>query len=95
MKSVDELKNKISELLDKAQDKDMIAALTSVGETIKTIEADTTALEKDNRELLDDYKEMIKHTSFRVDKDPERGADEPVTFDSLFDKAIAEANKKD
>ena len=94
MKSVDELKTKITELLDKTQDKEMIAALTSVGETIKTIEADTTALEKDNRELLDDYKEMLKHTSFKLDKEPERGAEPPKTMDDLFNAALEAATKK-
>lgn len=62
----------MANLLDKAEDKEMIATLTQINDTINNIEADTTALERDNRSLLNDYKEMVKHTSFKVDKAPER-----------------------
>lgn len=93
MKSIETLKAQMQGLLDQATDKSMIEALTKVGEAINQVEADTTALETDNRSLLNDYKEMVKHTSFRLDKAPEHGAQEPLTFENFFKEEAAKLSK--
>lgn len=74
MEKINKLKEQMQAILDKIEDKEMIETLGQISATINDIEADTTALEQDNRQLLSDYKEMIKHTSFKVDKPEERTA---------------------
>lgn len=88
MESLNKLKTQLSELLDKTEDKEMIVTLTQLNETIESIEADTTALENDNRSLLNDYKEMVKHTSFKVNEQPQRGAVEPPKFEDFLKSAM-------
>lgn len=94
MDSLNKLKEQMSALLDKATDKEMIATLTQVNETINKVEADTTAIEKDNRELLNDYKEMVKHTSFKVEKEETRGASAPIVFEDFLKQSLAEIKNK-
>ena len=94
MKYLDELKTKMQGLLDKAEDKELIGTLTSINETINNIDKEYTTLESEERQLLNDYKDLIKHTSFKVEKEPERGAPQAQDFDTLFANALAEINNK-
>lgn len=66
MSKIDELRNKLAEMFDKAESKEEIVAFTLVNEMIDGIQADTQKLEDDNRELLKDYKEMVKHTAIKA-----------------------------
>ena len=62
-------------------------------DTITAVEADTTALQKEQVELLNSYKDVVKHASFGgTQKEPERGGTTPKSFE----EALAEfkANKK-
>ena len=94
MKSLDDFKAKFQALYDKIEDKETIQAFAGLSEGITNIEKEINSLEEESKSLLKDYKEVIKHTSLTLEKEPERGASEPVTFESLFDKALAEQNNK-
>lgn len=74
MDKINKLKEQLQAVLEKTDNKEMIETLGQISATINDIEADTTALEQDNRQLLNDYKEMIKHTSFKVDNPQTRTA---------------------
>jgi len=74
MEKINKLREQFQAILDKVEDKEMIASLGELSATIDEIEADTTALQEDNRQLLSDYKEMIKHTSFKVSQPENRTA---------------------
>lgn len=86
MEKINKLREQFQAILDKVEDKEMIASLSELSVTIDEIDADTTALEKDNRDLLSDYKEMIKHTSFKVEQPVERGTVEPPKFEDFLKK---------
>lgn len=63
--SINTLKEQVAELFNNATDKEEIATLTKINETINSVESDYTKLDSDLREILNDYKEVIKHTSFK------------------------------
>lgn len=75
MENLDKLKQQISALFEGSEDKEQIAAIASINDTINAVEADTTALQKENKELLNDYKEVIKHFSFKVEQPETRTGD--------------------
>lgn len=80
------LKTQFKELLDKAEDKDMVSTLTSISDTIDLVSKDTEKLQIDNRELLDSYKQMVKHTAFRLEPNEtvDNGPSQPLTFESFI-----------
>ena len=65
MENINKLQEQIKALLENASDKQLISDLASVNNTINAICEDTTSLKTENKELLDQYKDLIKHTSFK------------------------------
>lgn len=86
------LKDQIKVLMDAATDKEQISKLASVNDTITAVEADTTALQKEQVELLNSYKDVVKHASFGgTQKEPERGGTTPP---KSFEEVLAEYKAK-
>ena len=85
MENINTIKEHLKVLLDKTEDKEMIESLSKIDGMLDEAKASTDALEKENKELLKDYKELIKHTSFKTDKQDEVGpSTSEVTFESIF-----------
>lgn len=84
MENLNKLKNQISNLLEGTESKELIQSLSDISATIDLIEADTTALEKDNHELLHDYKELVKHTSFKPDSSSENRTNSAPNFEDFL-----------
>ena len=78
MDNLERLKEQIKTLFEGSEDKELITSLASINETLNAVEADTTALRKENKELLDDYKEVVKHFSFNVEQPETRTGDRAV-----------------
>lgn len=85
------LRQQVAELLDKAEDKGLVSALTQINDTVNLVEQDYTASVNENKELLKDYKEVIKSVSFKREAEPERGAVEPPRIEDFL---MAVKNKK-
>lgn len=64
MAHLDELKNTIKGLFDKAQTKEEIETLTKLNQQVEEAEKDYKTLDDKHKELLKDYKEVVKNTSF-------------------------------
>ncbi len=64
MAHLDELKNTIKGLVDKAQTKEEIETLTKLNQQVEEAEKDYKTLDDKHKELLKDYKEVVKNTSF-------------------------------
>ena len=87
------LKDQIKVLMDAATDKEQISKLASVNDTITAVEADTTALQKEQVELLNSYKDVVKHASFGETKEPERGGTTPKSFEEVLAEYKAKKKK--
>lgn len=62
--NISKLKQDLSALLDKTEDKDTIQLITNINTTVAAIEKDNQDFSGKYGELLGAYKEVIKHTSF-------------------------------
>lgn len=74
MAHLEKLKNTVKELFDKAQTKEEIETLTKINQEVEKAETDFKELEDKHKDLLKDYKEVVKNTSFT-----EKPKDEAVT----------------
>lgn len=88
-------KQYMAQLMDSATDKTMIETLAKLSESIDGVIADTTAVEEENRQLLQDYKEMVKHTSINLAKAPTHEPEPERTLDDImYDKLNEILSKK-
>lgn len=71
MTNLEKLQEQIKNFMDAADKKEDISALTMMNQTCEDIKAEMEKNSTDYKELLSDYKEVIKHTSFK----PEKGED--------------------
>lgn len=65
MGKLEELRNLVSEMFSKAEDKSAIEALSVINKAVDDVEAEHNKLIAENKELLKDYKELVVHTSFK------------------------------
>lgn len=72
MTKLEKLKTMINDQFDKVEDKESIEALGAINTCLDELEAESLASAKDYRDLLSDYKELVKHTSFAI-----KGNDNP------------------
>lgn len=65
MGKLQELKDMVAKMFENATEKENIEQLAKVNNTIAEIETEQKALEDKNAELIKDYKDLVKHTSFK------------------------------
>lgn len=63
---IETLKTQINNLFEKVNDKETITELTQISDTIKLIEADVDKQSTELTDIMRDYKDLVKHTSFKV-----------------------------
>ena len=61
---IEKIKQQLATMLDKTEDTDMIANLTTISNDLDGVAEDYKTSDSKYRELLGNYKEVIKHTSF-------------------------------
>lgn len=98
MESLDKLKEEIRTLIDSVEDKGQVEQLGKLSGIIDDVEADTKALKDENKELLNSYKEVVKHVSFKVDGNGNKpgsptGDELPKVEDFFNDDFLAKLNK--
>lgn len=81
MTKLDELKNYMAELFAAATDKTTIEKAAIVNKKMEEVEQEVVKKDEDYHKLLNDYKEVILHTSFKPgEADNQSGV--PATFDA-------------
>lgn len=85
MDNFEKLKELIEDFIDKSDDKSQIEQLGTMSSLLDNVRADTEAMRKENKELLHDYKEVIKHYSFKTEDNPDVRVDGPKEAPKLED----------
>lgn len=82
---INDLKTQLQELMDSIDDKPTIEKIGKLSCLADNIEAKHTELQNEQKDLLKDYKELIKHTSF-TPNGTEEAVEEPkeLTFDDFL-----------
>lgn len=84
------IKQQLTEMLDKTEDTQLISDLTKITTAIDGIEDDYKSQDSKYRELLGNYKEVIKHTSFIPNTNEQVGTGLPKnkSLDDIISNAI-------
>lgn len=93
MSKLDELRNYVANLFEKATEKDVIEKAAIVSNKIDEISEEQKTSEENYNKLLKDYKDVVLHSSFKPQQG-ETSTYEPVpSFDpeKAFEEAIKSA----
>lgn len=69
MGKLQELKDMVAKMFENATEKEHIEQLAKVNNAIAEVETEQKSLEDKNAELIKDYKDLVKHTSFANKED--------------------------
>lgn len=97
MDKLEELKKYVADLFGAATDKQIIEKSAVVSQKIEEVEQEQTQLRSDYQKLLNDYKDVVLHTSFKP-SDGDNSGGVPGSFDpdAAFKQFFIDAaNKKD
>lgn len=97
MNKLEELKKYVADLFGAATDKTIIEKSAVVSQKIEEVEQEQTQLRSDYQKLLNDYKDVVLHTSFKP-SDGDNSGGVPGSFDpdAAFKQFFIDAaNKKD
>ena len=61
------LKDMVAKMFETATEKENIEQYAKLNNAIAEVETEQKSLEDKNAELIKDYKDLVKHTSFRVE----------------------------
>ena len=75
MSKTEELRNYISQLFQASTDKAVIEKAAVVNNKIDELEAENKASKESYDKLLNDYKDVVLHTSFKPVNQADKGAD--------------------
>lgn len=64
IEEIKDLKDQLQAMLDSTEDKSGIERIGTINSLVDKIESKYTQTQNEQKELLKDYKELIKHTSF-------------------------------
>lgn len=94
---IEQIKQSLAALLDKTEDKDTIGAITNINTNLAAVEEDYKTQDGKYRELLGNYKEVIKYTSFKPDgnekQDKGTGLPKEQSLDDIISDVIAKIKK--
>lgn len=84
--TMDDLRNQLQAMLDKTEDKETIEQLGTMNSLLDKLAGENQKLQDEQKEILKDYKELVKHTSFTPNgKETEEVVDtKPLTFDEFL-----------
>lgn len=98
MDKLEELKKYVADLFGAATDKTTIEKSAVVSQKIEEVEQEQTQLRSEYQKLLNDYKDVVLHTSFKPEPGPaDNTGGVPSSFDpdAAFNKFFIDAaNKK-
>lgn len=84
--TIEEIKDQLQAMLDATEDKPTIERIGTMNSLVDKLSEENTHILEEQKTLLKDYKELVKHTSFKPNGTETEVPDtkEPVTFDSFF-----------
>lgn len=86
MTSIEELRNAIKQVFDNATDKQLIDSLSNINSLVDNVAKDQTTLESKNAELIQSYKDIVQHTSFKPkENEPSPDCNQQVEAPKLED----------
>ena len=88
MDKIEELRTQLATMLDKTEDKDMISDITNMTNQLNAIEEENKSLDSKYRELLGNYKEVIKlcNTALKIKIHPKTYINEIFSWDmTIYD----------
>lgn len=91
MSKLQELKSLVSSMFEHSENKSDIENLAKANKYIEEAEAEAKALNDKHLELLKDYKEVVKHTSFKPDSNVDTN---PMSSAPDFDAMLNEYMSK-
>lgn len=62
--TITEIKDQLKAMLEKTENKEDIEQIGALNSLVDKVEAEHKKLQEENTDLIKDYKELIKHTSF-------------------------------
>lgn len=80
--NIKNIKETLTAMMDKAEDTELISNITKITTSLDAVETETKAADDRYRALLGNYKEVIKHTSFK----PTNGANDQTQGTGLPQK---------
>lgn len=88
---LEQLKTIVADMFEKAEDKMAIDSLSKINNMVDEAVKEQAELTKNHQELLNDYREVIKHTSFKPTsatepKDPTGSM--PITFEDALKQFV-------
>lgn len=89
--NIETLKTQINNFYEKINDKEQISELTQIRDTINLVEADVEKQSTELADILKDYKDMVRHTSFKISAPVEEIGPKPAPS---LDQIIAQVLKK-
>lgn len=93
---LEQLKTLVADMFKDAEDKESIERLANINTTIDAVSKEQDSLISKNSELLQSYKDLVQHTSFKDDKlpgDPVPGNVICPSFDDAL-KSFIKQNKE-
>ena len=95
MNKLEELKQHVADLFSAATDKTIIEKSAIVSQKIEEVEQEQTQLRSDYQKLLNDYKDVVLHTSFKPSaNDKTDGIPGSFDPDAAFQKFFIDAANK-
>lgn len=95
MATLEELRKHIADLFAAAEDKNIISQAAVVSNKIDELEAEQKKEQENYNKLLNDYKDVVLHSSFKPLNNSDNGAKLPSagyqSLDNIFDDAIKAA----
>ena len=85
-KHIDELKSSINSLFEKSTDAETLKSLGAINKALDEASAEMEKKDNDYKLLLDDYKDVVIHSSTPATGKPASDIKKPVSFeDALLD----------
>ena len=85
MGKLEELRQAVADMFENATEKEEIDKVSRLSNIMDDVEKEQKALETENKEILKDYKELIKHVSIeRADAPSREVSKEAPKFEDFF-----------
>ena len=92
MTKLEELRQLVKQQFDKAETKEQIDTLAQIKNKFDEVSKEQEAIEQQNAELIRSYKDLVRHTSFKPEREPvdNAGATPVATFEDALSNFLKE-----
>lgn len=92
MTKLDELRQLVKQQFDKAETKEQIDTLAQIKNKFDEVSKEQEQIEQQNAELIRSYKDLVRHTSFKPEREPvDNAGTAPVaTFEDALSNFLKE-----